>query len=502
MGIRVGHWIGNVVKCAGRDINQATNAVTTESGKVGAALNKIPVVGGVLHALYDATFEGTFGLLVMTEQVTVGGQRVDRVVLAHLKSQLADFKEIGPYAQMVLSFIPGVGQGISAAIGCGLALANGQPISKALIAGVKGAIPGGPLAQMAFEAATDTAQAVIEHRKISFSSVVSEGVDVITAGLDLPIPDIAKQALEGGLQCAGQLCQGKRLDKALVSSFASALPLPDDAKKAINDVMNLADNLATGQKVDAAFQQALGQATALLPVPPDVKVGILNVNALVAHGDVFSPGGEDLDPKAKSLQIKIDHAITDIFLDHAKKSMNQAQKDSLNVGIAMIQGTHVQSVTAPQLAPGGPVLGKLMAQGQTLVQTDEVLKSAYQTLKDGKIGFQVGAALGRKQCNTHQVMAIRSGLESADKRGFDIALSIHVGRVAHPPPKHILGKKAKAGYYATLGMQGAPDHLKMSMMSVVSSDPVMRAGAKVGIDRVVDRREGWWMKIQRTLGFS
>jgi hypothetical protein len=502
MALRVGHWIGNVVKCAGRDINQATQAVTTESGKVGKALNKIPVVGGVLHALYDVAFEGTLGMLVMTEQVTVGGQRVDRVVLAHLKSQLDDFKEIGPYAQMVLSFIPGIGQGISAAIGAGLALANGQPISKAIMAGIKGAIPGGPLAQMAFEAATDTAQAVIEHRKVSFSSVVSEGVDVITAGLDLPIPDIAKRALEGGLQCAGQLCQGKRLDKALVSSFAAELPLPDDAKKAIGDVMNLADSLATGQRVDQAFTQALGQATALLPIPPDVKASLLNVKQLVAHGDVYSPWGEDLDPKAKSLQIKIDHAVTDIFLDHAKGHMTQAQKDSVNVGIAMIQGTHVQTVTAPQLAPGGPVVGKLMAQGQTLVQTDEVLKGAYQALPDGKIGFQIGAALGRKQCDTHQVISIRKGLAPADKRGFDLALSIHVGRVAHPAPKRILGHKAKAGYYATLGMQGAPPNLKMSMMSVVASDPVMRAGAKVGVDRVVDRRDSWWNKVRRYLNVA
>jgi hypothetical protein len=58
-----------------------------------------------------------------------------------------------PYVQSVISFVPGVGTGVSAALGAAQALADGRPIDEAIVAAAKGAIPGGPMAQMAFDAA-------------------------------------------------------------------------------------------------------------------------------------------------------------------------------------------------------------------------------------------------------------------------------------------------------------------------------------------------------------
>jgi hypothetical protein len=52
-----------------------------------------------------------------------------------------------------MSFVPGVGSGVSAAIGAAQALADGRPIDEAILAGAKSALPGGPMAQMAFDAA-------------------------------------------------------------------------------------------------------------------------------------------------------------------------------------------------------------------------------------------------------------------------------------------------------------------------------------------------------------
>src|SRR6478752_2669864 len=107
-----------------------------------SALGKIPVIGPLANAA------GNLMLLPANtvNQLAAGG-RIDRVALGSLKSALANVKAIAPYAQTVLSFVPGVGQGLSGAIGASMALAAGQSISDALLAGVKGAIPGGPLAK-------------------------------------------------------------------------------------------------------------------------------------------------------------------------------------------------------------------------------------------------------------------------------------------------------------------------------------------------------------------
>jgi peptidoglycan hydrolase-like protein with peptidoglycan-binding domain len=75
-----------------------------------------------------------------------------------VKRDLQSAKELAPYAQAVLSVVPGVGQGVNAAIAAGNAIAHGQPITDALVAGVKGMVPGGPLAQEALGTAYNLAR--------------------------------------------------------------------------------------------------------------------------------------------------------------------------------------------------------------------------------------------------------------------------------------------------------------------------------------------------------
>jgi peptidoglycan hydrolase-like protein with peptidoglycan-binding domain len=86
------------------------------------------------------------------------GKNVLESVKDDVKRNIQSAKEIAPYAAAVVSFVPGVGSGISGAIQAGLALANGQSITDALVAGVKGAIPGGPIAQQAFSTAYNLAK--------------------------------------------------------------------------------------------------------------------------------------------------------------------------------------------------------------------------------------------------------------------------------------------------------------------------------------------------------
>ncbi len=149
------------------------------------------------------------------------GQRLDRALLDAGKNQVDIFKTAAPFAQIGLSFIPGVGQGISAAIGAGLALANGKPITEALIAGVKGAIPGGPLVQQAVDLGMKAAVDVASGKRwdeIALNAVRSR----------LPGGEAGKIAFDTGLA----LAQGKKLQDvglAAASHFVPNNPLAQGA---------------------------------------------------------------------------------------------------------------------------------------------------------------------------------------------------------------------------------------------------------------------------------
>ena len=64
-------------------------------------------------------------------------------------------------AQVAISFVPGVGAGINAAIAAGSALARGENISDAVVSAAKNALPGGPVAAKAFDVAYSIGKSVV-----------------------------------------------------------------------------------------------------------------------------------------------------------------------------------------------------------------------------------------------------------------------------------------------------------------------------------------------------
>ena len=96
-----------------------------------------------------------------------------------------------PYAQAVASMVPGLGSGVSAALGAASALAQGQSVTDAAIAAGRGVVPGGPLGAAAY----DTAIAI------------ARGADPSTAALEaarrsIPGGDMARKAFDTGLAMA------------------------------------------------------------------------------------------------------------------------------------------------------------------------------------------------------------------------------------------------------------------------------------------------------------
>ncbi len=173
------------------------------------ALKKIPVVGSPLASVYGVAIAPA----ALAESIA-SGQRIDKALIGNFKGQIADIKELAPYVQTVVSFVPGVGQGVAGAMGAAVAIANGQPLSDAVLSGIKGAIPGGPIAQSAFSAV----------------SAVASGKSISAAALSaLPLPEAQKKALLEATRIAGEIAKGKNVGDVAFSAALKQLP-PDIAK--------------------------------------------------------------------------------------------------------------------------------------------------------------------------------------------------------------------------------------------------------------------------------
>lgn len=168
----------------------------------GAFISNIPVVGDVVNIVEEAA-AAPFKIAIAIGS----GARLDHVALGALKDQLKIAKDVAPYAATVVSLVPGIGSGAAAAIGMGAALAEGRSITEAVKAGVRGAIPGGPLVQAGFDAAM----------KVASGENVGQ-VALETARSQLPAT--AQKAFDIGLAVA----TGEKIQTALAKGLASLAP--------------------------------------------------------------------------------------------------------------------------------------------------------------------------------------------------------------------------------------------------------------------------------------
>lgn len=196
-------------------------------------LKRVPVLGPLVKSVHNLA-----NMPVTMSQHILEGQRIDKVALNGLKDSIKEVKAVAPYVQTVISLVPGIGTGISGALGASLALASGHSISDAMIEGLKGALPGGPAAAAAFE----VAKGVIKGDRIDTIAIHA-----------LPIAPSAKDALLKGLSVAKDLASGKRVDRVLIDQATAALP--PDIRKAVQ--------IGTAIGNAAKLQEHAGKAQAI-----------------------------------------------------------------------------------------------------------------------------------------------------------------------------------------------------------------------------------------------
>lgn len=144
-------------------------------------------------------------------------------------------------ASTVASFVPGIGTGVAAALGAANALANGEPITDAVIAAARSAIPGGQIAQAAFDVAANLAK----------------GKNLGDAMLDaarkrLPGGPLVQAAYDAGLA----LAKGQSLQQAALQATGRLLPKSPFAANALSFV----NKAMSGQNIQTAALSNLGTA--------------------------------------------------------------------------------------------------------------------------------------------------------------------------------------------------------------------------------------------------
>lgn len=170
------------------------------------------------------------------------GKNVFQSLKDTVKRDLSSAKELAPYVQAVISVVPGVGQGVNAAIAAGAALAQGQPITSALISGLKGALPGGPVAAQAF----DTVYAVARGQNLGEAALQA----LVN---NAPGGEVGKQAAQAAIAVA----KGQNLQQAAIAAAKGAtLKLLPGGSPAI--VKDIATKVASGDNVLGAVKTAVG----------------------------------------------------------------------------------------------------------------------------------------------------------------------------------------------------------------------------------------------------
>lgn len=522
-----GKWGENAVKTAGAEAHSALHAISKATADLSLAASKVKFIGPLLSGLIDVGLGGPWHV----SDDIASGVRLDKAIGRELERQLKDFKEIGPYAQMVFSLVPGFGPFVAGAIGAGLALANGQPIDQVLIAGIAGMAPGGPLVTMAVKVGAQAVRMATSPGGFrNFTDIGKLADGVVNA---LPIPAVAQDICRGAINICAQLASGARIDQALLDGAAAAIPMdqvPAELRNAILAAKDTIKALAKGKRVDKALIENGLNALPIdsLSLPPEATNAL---HAVVGFGQKLA-NGEPIEHAALESAIKalpiqrlpsaaqaaISHVaeISKDIVDGKKaaqiiadagmsiiKDKQLMSKDLFNglmSGCALGHGSGLQDVMQKAVDAGNMVANV----AKTAVKTIKVSPIADAAIKALAPALKQGAMVGLGLM-THQGVGIaslgmiRQKLTGDQRKGFDMGVSLHVGLVTMPKAPDNVPPIQAAGTVITTGMLGATDGQITGMMATIAQHPEMKKGAAVALSNVAVAKEGLWAWILRIL---
>jgi hypothetical protein len=188
------------------------------------------------------SYAGTFSGFDLVRGI-LKGERIDHALMNEFKAALKATKELAPYAQIIVATIPGVGTGIAAGLAGAVALAEGKPITDALVAAGRAAVPGGAAAKAAFDVGSGLAKGQ-RIDKVALEAARNQ------------LPESARRGFDAGVA----LAQGKVLQAGMAASgadreLAKFTPTPrgDDRTLSIHAAAShILDRLQSGATAESA----------------------------------------------------------------------------------------------------------------------------------------------------------------------------------------------------------------------------------------------------------
>jgi len=218
----------------------------------------------------------------------------------------AVFRTVAP----LLSFIPGIGQGVAAVLASVGALAAGEAIGDAVLEGLSNAIPGGGVARAAFDSAAAAGAALLDGENIGEAALRASRAAVVAHGGPL-----AGAAFDGGLVVA----RGQSLQEAgfaVLKNFARGNTL---AERAARYAETAARAAREGRPIQDVLAAELAAELRALPAPmASIEKALEIVHAdpglLETGSDVVALAAAVPEPAARAAQ-----AVTrpDGTVDHA-----------------------------------------------------------------------------------------------------------------------------------------------------------------------------------------
>jgi hypothetical protein len=232
------YFLGSFVRSVGR----AVGDVARVASKAASAVGKIPILGDVARAGIGAVRLGLGPAAVAIDAGSrlARGQSLGAALKGAVAGQVNAVRDQLKLAEMVAPFVPGIGTGVAAALGAANALASGRPITEAVLAAARGALPGGAIAQAAFDTALNLAK----------GKNIGEAL-LATARDRLPGGPAARAAFDAAVA----LAQGKRLQDAAFAAAGRILPPSPYA----TDALSFVQRVANGQNVQHAALSVVGQ---------------------------------------------------------------------------------------------------------------------------------------------------------------------------------------------------------------------------------------------------
>jgi hypothetical protein len=225
----VSHGVASVGKSLGKVVDKIDKVVPIKSAvrsieKGIDSVNKVVPIGAIM----SLTPAGLAARAAKGLGRVAAGENVFKVAASMARSGLKDVGQVMQLASTVSSFVPGLGTGVGAALGAASALAQGKPITDAVLAAAKGALPGGALAATAFDMAKGLAQG-----KNLTEAALNAARDQLPGGA------AARAAFDTGLA----LMHGKKLQDAALGAASSLMPSSPIARTVMNGARQLSARL-------------------------------------------------------------------------------------------------------------------------------------------------------------------------------------------------------------------------------------------------------------------